>query len=87
MDDFATGYLAVALREEGVDRNLHDKDAAPGKLVVALREEGVDRNSSWASNITSFAMSPSARRAWIEMVCAAARGGSMQSRPPRGGRG
>ena len=36
--------FAVALRTEGVDRNIHDRDAI-GYTPVALRTEGVDRNA------------------------------------------
>ena len=40
----------VALREEGVDRNMGENDTGPW-AQVALREEGVDRNI--AGEITS----------------------------------
>ena len=58
--------LAVALCEEGVDRNPFtgvDHQIA----VVALCEEGVDRNMSLPSSSLPYARSPSAKRAWIEI--------------------
>ena len=57
----------VALRTEGVDRNLNVKKLI-GKFQVALRTEGVDRNSLAIANLSAQIGSPSARRAWIEMA-------------------
>ena len=39
-----------------------------GDAYVALREEGVDRNASPLVTLSSISWSPSARRAWIEIV-------------------
>ena len=57
----------VALLAEGVDRNI-SCDACPMiTKSVALLAEGVDRNIFllWTSTVTE--MSPSSRRAWIEI--------------------
>ena len=56
----------VALLAEGVDRNtliFHGVDAQQ----VALLAEGVDRNSAWDPGYHGPDMSPSSRRAWIEI--------------------
>ena len=56
----------VALLTEGVDRNawmlLYKSD-----IRVALLTEGVDRNRSMMDYFTQDKMSPSSRRAWIEI--------------------
>ena len=56
----------VALHPEGVDRNLF---AVCCCLCsdVALHPEGVDRNSRYKSSKTTISLSPSTRRAWIEI--------------------
>ena len=62
-----TSRQHVALRKEGVDRNL----AMQGFLIVfrvALRKEGVDRNRSRFYGCVCCSPSPSARRAWIEIT-------------------
>ena len=41
------GKFAVALREEGVDRNLPPRELDVSPHSVALREEGVDRNQAY----------------------------------------
>ena len=56
----------VALLAEGVDRNrggrLHRRPAQ-----VALLAEGVDRNYKKYNMISKLSVSPSSRRAWIEI--------------------
>ena len=56
----------VALLAEGVDRNSTNWTLT-GPSTVALLAEGVDRNPSLASLTCTAPMSPSSRRAWIEM--------------------
>ena len=56
----------VALCEEGVDRN-HARLMEYGGACVALCEEGVDRNRYFMHHMTEQQMSPSAKRAWIEI--------------------
>ena len=58
--------LTVALLAEGVDRNSIFLILAGGQNV-ALLAEGVDRNISPKSRFTIIMLSPSSRRAWIEM--------------------
>ena len=60
-----TGVL-VALHPEGVDRNNMSEAELLGH-IVALHPEGVDRNSEPSSGIGGVTMSPSTRRAWIEI--------------------
>ena len=58
----------VALLAEGVDRNykgLRKYEKAPW---VALLAEGVDRNKYEELEQMAQAMSPSSRRAWIEIL-------------------
>ena len=58
----------VALLAEGVDRNIKNKPAIP-KAVVALLAEGVDRNPKKERlGLAQRMMSPSSRRAWIEIT-------------------
>ena len=57
----------VALRKEGVDRNKRTVAHIPHALV-ALRKEGVDRNQDGMNKKQTLAVSPSARRAWIEIA-------------------
>ena len=63
----AYGGGIVALLAEGVDRNLSRLFAALAHAKVALLAEGVDRN--WMRNYpaTTGKVSPSSRRAWIEI--------------------
>ena len=60
----------VALLAEGVDRNLVRWYVLP-ILHVALLAEGVDRNSSRSFTTAFGRLSPSSRRAWIEIRQAA----------------
>ena len=57
---------AVALRTEGVDRNTQQMTIVAG-TGVGLRTEGVDRNAWSPLEQATRVMSPSVRRAWIEM--------------------
>ena len=54
---------------------------------VALRKESVDRNGDSESRITEDLESLSARRAWIEMLMAAALFAKLRCRSPQGERG
>ena len=56
----------VALLAEGVDRNGQNFAAFAG-MHVALLAEGVDRNLQTRWRREDGAVSPSSRRAWIEM--------------------
>ena len=56
----------VALHPEGVDRNLACR-LLFWVSEVALHPEGVDRNWSAGISIMIAPMSPSTRRAWIEI--------------------
>ena len=58
---------SVALLAEGVDRNLRDRYFPTNDASVALLAEGVDRNNSSYSASRAALMSPSSRRAWIEI--------------------
>ena len=58
----------VALLAEGVDRNTPAKPFAMLVLTVALLAEGVDRNETTGLNCDTDEMSPSSRRAWIEIL-------------------
>ena len=76
----------VALCEEGVDRNL----SVPPWVVrrrVALCEEGVDRNSKSLVILGGLLVSPSAKRAWIEIHDRPAAVSAGCRRPLRRGRG
>ena len=78
--------FSVALREEGVDRNACGLFPVLSRFV-ALREEGVDRNiDSYLVAILDI-LSPSARRAWIEIFIHSWLKVGVVRRPPRGGRG
>ena len=58
----------VALHPEGVDRNIC-KDFNLFQLrAVALHPEGVDRNKNKAVTTQEMRVSPSTRRAWIEIT-------------------
>ena len=59
--------LQVALLAEGVDRNKITADEQPFAGSVALLAEGVDRNVANMVKIALEVMSPSSRRAWIEI--------------------
>ena len=56
----------VALLAEGVDRNAYTTEIFGGNRV-ALLAEGVDRNDTLVEELDATAMSPSSRRAWIEI--------------------
>ena len=58
--------LKVALLAEGVDRNIPILSASSA-CVVALLAEGVDRNIQNLGNTLKNGLSPSSRRAWIEI--------------------
>ena len=80
------GQADVALLAEGVDRNEAKENIYDG-ISVALLAEGVDRNIIISQCYKPDALSPSSRRAWIEICpfdCAKRRN---KCRPPRGGRG
>ena len=57
----------VALLAEGVDRNNIKTVDLPVTKGVALLAEGVDRNSVCGSKALASELSPSSRRAWIEI--------------------
>ena len=57
---------SVALLAEGVDRNAYTTEIFGGNRV-ALLAEGVDRNDTLVEELDATAMSPSSRRAWIEI--------------------
>ena len=59
--------FAVALHPEGVDRNYEDFANWVEAQEVALHPEGVDRNKNTKEALHEVNMSPSTRRAWIEM--------------------
>ena len=59
---------AVALLAEGVDRNTYTDPASGEADRVALLAEGVDRNTLSAARASVTAVSPSSRRAWIEIA-------------------
>ena len=59
----------VALCEEGVDRNNGTTAAGDKITFVALCEEGVDRNLVPPVQLQPDQRSPSAKRAWIEIIC------------------
>ncbi len=58
----------VALLAEGVDRNIQKGSEDMDEMTVALLAEGVDRNYSVMSMPSCVEMSPSSRRAWIEIA-------------------
>ena len=59
--------IEVALLAEGVDRNSYTVTDADGDTLVALLAEGVDRNTYLVLENEPEWMSPSSRRAWIEI--------------------
>ena len=78
--------ICVALRKESVDRN----KKLMTKLLsdtVALRKESVDRNGDSCRVFLYHGMSLSARRAWIEIVCAMRIQPAWMRRSPQGERG
>ena len=56
-------------------------------FCVALLAEGVDRNMDSQKDVWGDFVSPSSRRAWIEMFMETKAQPFFRSRPPRGGRG
>ncbi len=62
----ASTMSLVALHPEGVDRNGKLNVDRLGELV-ALHPEGVDRNLGQRLKYCRKVLSPSTRRAWIEM--------------------
>ena len=60
------GISPVALPTEGVDRNVSCSAQRPGD-GVALPTEGVDRNQNVGYISEDGVVSPSPRRAWIEI--------------------
>ena len=58
----------VALLAEGVDRNFGVQQGEMLGCKVALLAEGVDRNNDGVHKAGDGDMSPSSRRAWIEIV-------------------
>ncbi len=78
--------FAVALLAEGVDRN-DSLGSLAITTIVALLAEGVDRNYNSLVTKYGFAMSPSSRRAWIEISDTISVELNDRGRPPRGGRG
>ena len=67
VDDSTLAAVNVALHPEGVDRN-HSMTTKKPPYKVALHPEGVDRNLLQAVIMPYDVMSPSTRRAWIEMI-------------------
>ena len=65
--DLVLSASAVALRKEGVDRNINQGKETRDFSRVALRKEGVDRNSMYHNTTPADMQSLSARRAWIEI--------------------
>ena len=61
------GSPKVALRTEGVDRNVNGKQLAT-HLIVALRTEGVDRNFSELRGGTGRFKSLSAWKVWVKVL-------------------
>ena len=59
--------VSVALLAEGVDRNAPFPQRCTCDRAVALLAEGVDRNLNWGLWRKKVALSPSSRRAWIEI--------------------
>ena len=80
-------FLRVALLAEGVDRNTSWRCTPTGLASVALLAEGVDRNFLAIAVPPFLELSPSSRRAWIEIRKQRPRISMWNCRPPRGGRG
>ena len=66
LDESIRGAI-VALLAEGVDRNLVGTNLLKKRHLVALLAEGVDRNCTVAGLRLLKILSPSSRRAWIEI--------------------
>ena len=66
-----TAPRLVALLAEGVDRNGSERPFSAGHGTVALLAEGVDRNVISAVTVATVGLSPSSRRAWIEIFTSA----------------
>ena len=81
------GKAHVALLAEGVDRNVLVRPVGLGPTAVALLAEGVDRNYDALKPYHLVHVSPSSRRAWIEIAHHALSLVMLGRRPPRGGRG
>ena len=77
---------AVALPAEGVDRNFW-MGVKPSSRLVVLLAEGVDRNDTAGLVKANELLSPSSRRAWIEIEESRWWALKFCCRPPRGGRG
>ena len=63
----AAGYILVALLAEGVGRNQKRAICLPA-AYVALLAEGVGRNAYARLPPLLLLLSPSSRRAWVEML-------------------
>ena len=59
----------VTFRKEGVDWNIVRFNFCNSSKTVTFRKEGVDWNVLLFNASTHFALSPSARKVWIEIVC------------------
>ena len=59
-------HAQVALPAEGVDRNWRSPSVS-SSILVALPAEGVDRNKNKYLSDIMLELSPSPRRAWIEI--------------------
>ena len=79
--------FSVALLAEGVDRNTYYDPRLAALGEVALLAEGVDRNLMLYRRTIAAPLSPSSRRAWIEMPQILKKLRKTLGRPPRGGRG
>ena len=86
-DNTLADTLIVALLAEGVDRNACKGAEDRRNPAVALLAEGVDRNALFDLVQGLVPVSPSSRRAWIEMQLNWTLPSLPTSRPPRGGRG
>ena len=84
--DHPDGRISVALLAEGVDRN-NSFCLRSNSTCVALLAEGVDRNLQRKNRFAAGPLSPSSRRAWIEIAVGTRRRLAAWRRPPRGGRG
>ena len=62
------GVCLVAHLAEGVDRNVDALGDYVDGRDVALLAEGVDRNEHLRYKVVVLVMSPSSRRAWIEIT-------------------
>ena len=81
-------HFAVALPAEGVGRNpFWSRVIRAEKVSVALPAEGVGRNLGISAQVSGFDVSPSPRRAWVEIWTYPPRSPALTCRPPRGGRG